>query len=105
MRLDQENQHDISIFGDKGTIHASTKEEDIVYLIQINEETNELVEKKMHVPKSAYLTEWEDFAKMLKGEVRLNFPDFMTGVMNQQVIETIIESSREPGKRITSLRS
>jgi len=60
----------------------------------------ELVEKKIHVPKSVYLTEWEDFAKMLYGEVRLGFPDFMMGVMNQQVLDAIRESSREPGKRI-----
>ncbi|MCM2979494.1 Gfo/Idh/MocA family oxidoreductase [Niallia circulans] len=97
------NQHEIAIFGDKGTLHASTKEEDIVYLIQVNEETGELVEKKMHVPKSVYLTEWEDFSKMLNGEVRLGFPDFMTGVMNQQVLEAIRESSRVPGKRIAPL--
>ncbi|MEK4440865.1 MULTISPECIES: hypothetical protein [Niallia] len=58
------------------------------------------MEKKIHVPKSVYLTEWEDFAKMLYGEVRLGFPDFMMGVMNQQVLDAIRESSREPGKRI-----
>ena len=58
------------------------------------------MEKKIHVPKSVYLTEWEDFAKMLCGEVRLGFPDIMMGVMNQQVLEAIRESSREPGKRL-----
>jgi len=99
------NQHEVSIYGDKGTIHASTKEEDIVHMICFDEKTAELVEKKMHVPKTAYLTEWEDFAKMLKGEVGLGFPDFQAGILNQQVLEAIIESSKQPGKMISALES
>lgn len=99
------NQHEVSIYGDKGTIHASTKEENIVHLIYFDEETAELVEKKIHVPKTVYLTEWEDFARMLKGETGLDFPDFKAGVMNQQVLEAIIQSSNQPGKMIAAIES
>ncbi|HEO8422122.1 MAG: Gfo/Idh/MocA family oxidoreductase [Niallia sp.] len=99
------NQFDVSIYGDKGTIHASTMEEEIVNLIHFDDGTAELVEKKMHVPKTVYLSEWEDFAQMLMGQIGSGFPDFEVGLRNQQVLEAIIQSSNQPGKMIDALEN
>lgn len=87
------NQHEISIYGDRGTIHASTNRGENVVWIHLDEETGEIVEKNLTVPNHVKLSEWEDFAQMLMGTSGPGFPDFMTGLSNQQVIDAVIQSN------------
>jgi predicted dehydrogenase len=87
------NQLEISLYGDRGTIHASTLHPDKVVLIQMDEESGEVVEKKMDIPHRVKLSQWEDFARMLEGDPSEGLPDFMVGYENQKVLEAIIRSN------------
>jgi predicted dehydrogenase len=87
------NQHEVSIYGDKGTLHASTVRGENVVWIHIDEDTGEIIEKNIKVPNRVKRSQWEDFAKMLTGSPGPGFPDFMTGFTNQQVLEAVIQSN------------
>ncbi|OIJ17473.1 oxidoreductase [Anaerobacillus alkalilacustris] len=88
------NQHEVSIYGDKGTLHASTVSGENVVWIHIDEDTGEIVEKNLKVPNRVKVSEWDDFANMLSGSPSPGFPDFMTGFTNQQVLEAVIQSNK-----------
>ncbi|MFT8322739.1 MAG: Gfo/Idh/MocA family oxidoreductase [Bacillus sp. (in: firmicutes)] len=91
--IGSDNQHEISIFGKEGTLHASTvRGENVVWLYK-DEQTGEIVEKNLRVPNRLKVSEWEDFAQMLTGKPSPGFPDFMTGFTNQQVLEAVIQSN------------
>lgn len=97
------NQHEVSIYGDRGTLHASTNDEGNIHWIYIDEETNKIVEDKVAVPDSVKQTEWEEFAQMLNGKTNEGFPDFYAGLENQKVLEAIIQSSKQPGFKIETV--
>ncbi|KIL36436.1 oxidoreductase [Cohnella kolymensis] len=86
------NQHEISLFGDQGTIHASTVNPDQVIWIHVDETTGEIVEKKLNVPGRLKISQWEDFAQLLAGTPGDGLPDFAAGYENQRVLEAIIRS-------------
>lgn len=88
------NQLEITIYGDQGTVHASTEKDDEVTLIQLDADTGELVEKKLKVPQRARRSQWQDFVAMLSGEVCDGLPDFMVGYESQKVLEAVIQSDR-----------
>ncbi|HZG86294.1 Gfo/Idh/MocA family oxidoreductase [Paenibacillus sp.] len=87
------NQLEISLYGDKGTLHASTLRPDQVVLVRVDDDTGELAEMRANVPQRAKLTQWEDFARMLNGEPSEGLPDFAAGFENQKVLEAILQAN------------
>jgi predicted dehydrogenase len=86
------NQHEVSVYGDNGTLHASTLDPD--NLIWIHEgESGQLVRSTIEVPNSYKVTQYSDFLAMLKGNVPDGLPGFMDGVRNQQVLDAIVKSN------------
>ncbi|CAI6066363.1 Gfo/Idh/MocA family protein [Cohnella sp. JJ-181] len=96
------NQLEASIFGDEGTLMASTERPEEVVWIRVDAETGELVRETRRSPQRERLTQWEDFAAMLNGEPGPGLPDFGAGYENQRVLEAIVRSHEE--KRTISLR-
>lgn len=95
------NQLEISIYGDEGTLHASTLNPDQLIWIYVDGETGELAENKLTVPGRVRLSQWEDFAQLLSGTPTDGLPDFTAGYENQRVLEAVIRASAS--KRTVSM--
>ncbi|HIW34914.1 MAG TPA: Gfo/Idh/MocA family oxidoreductase [Candidatus Paenibacillus intestinavium] len=88
------NQHEVSLYGDIGTLHASTVNPD--QLIWIKEESpGQLVKQTLDVPQQYKLRQYEQFASLLDGTADETIPTLLDGFRNQQVLEAIIKSSNE----------
>ncbi|NBD25448.1 Gfo/Idh/MocA family protein [Paenibacillus glycinis] len=94
------NQHEASIYGDAGTLHASTLNPD--QLIWIREEApGQLARAVIDVPERCKVSQYADFLAMLDGAAPDGLPGFMDGYRNQEVLDAIIRSNAE--KRTVSL--
>ncbi|CAM4346714.1 Gfo/Idh/MocA family oxidoreductase [Paenibacillus alkaliterrae] len=86
------NQHEVSIYGDSGTIHASTLNPD--QLIWIREEApGQLAKTVIDVPKHCKVTQYTDFTALLEGNVPDGIPGFMDGYRNQEILDAIVRAS------------
>lgn len=86
------NQHEVSIYGDSGTIHASTLNPD--QLVWIREEApGQLVKATLDAPKHCKVTQYADFLAMLEGAVPEGVPGFMDGYRNQEILDAIVKAS------------
>src|SRR5690606_2125242 len=65
--IGSENQLEVFVYGDAGTLHASTVNPGQLIWMHVDEETGLTVEKKLTVPPGARLKQWEDFAGLLAG--------------------------------------
>jgi predicted dehydrogenase len=86
------NQHEVSIYGDNGTIHASTLEPDRLIWIR-EEESGQLAKTTLDVPMRCKVSQYADFLAMLKGLTPDGLPGFMDGYRNQEVMDAIVRSS------------
>ncbi|WP_337103085.1 Gfo/Idh/MocA family protein [Paenibacillus sp. YIM B09110] len=88
------NQHEVSIYGDTGTLHASTLNPD--QLIWIREEApGQLVKAVIDVPERCKVSQYGDFLTLLDGAASDSLPSFMDGYRNQQIMDAVIRSSTE----------
>jgi predicted dehydrogenase len=86
------NQHEVSIYGDSGTIHASTLEPDRLVWIR-EEESGQFARTSLDVPNQCKVSQYADFLAMLKGLTPDGLPGFMDGYRNQEVLDAIVRSS------------
>ncbi|QHW31378.1 Gfo/Idh/MocA family oxidoreductase [Paenibacillus rhizovicinus] len=86
------NQHEITIYGDNGTIHASTLDSDHLMLIREDEEGG-LSRSTVEVPDRCKVTQYSDFLAMLDGTPTDGLPGVMDGYRNQAVMEAIVRAS------------
>ncbi|MBP3962436.1 Gfo/Idh/MocA family protein [Paenibacillus lignilyticus] len=86
------NQHEVSIYGDFGTIHASTENPDKLIWIR-EEEPGQLSRSTLDVPSSCKVSQYSDFLAMLDGKEPNGLPGFMDGYRNQEVLDAIIRAS------------
>jgi len=94
------NQHEISIYGDNGTLHASTLHPDQIVWIR-EEAPGQLAKVTLDVPSSCKVKQYDDFLAMLDGKADDTLPGFMDGYRNQLVLEAVVKSSES--KRAVSL--
>lgn len=88
------NQHEVSLYGDLGTLHASTVNPD--QLIWIKEEApGQIVKQIIDVPHQFKLKQYEHFVALLDGTADDTLPTVLDGYRNQQVLEAIVRSSNE----------
>lgn len=86
------NQHEVSIYGDNGTLHVSTLNPDQIIWIR-EEAPGQLAKVTLDVPNHCKVKQYEDFLALLDGKADESLPDFMDGYRNQQVLEAIVKSS------------
>lgn len=100
--IGSDNQHEAAIYGDAGTLHASTLNPN--QLIWIREEApGQLARAVIDVPERCKVSQYADFLALLDGSDPDGLPGFMDGYRNQQVLDAVIRSSAE--KRTISLQA
>jgi predicted dehydrogenase len=86
------NQHEVSIYGDSGTLHASTLNPN--ELIWIREEApGQIARVTVEVPANCRVTQYADFTALLEGTVPDGIAGFMDGYRNQEILDAIIRAS------------
>ncbi len=95
-----DNQHEVTIYGDFGTLHASTLEHERVVWTR-EEAPGRLARAVVDVPAHCKATQYGDFLLLLDGEAPDGLPGFMDGYRNQEVLDAVIRSSEE--RRTVSL--
>jgi predicted dehydrogenase len=90
--IGSDNQHEVSIYGDYGTIHASTLDPDRLVWIR-EDDSGQLTKTIIDVPKRCKVTQYADFLAMLEGSVSEGLPGFMDGYRNQEVLDAIVRSN------------
>jgi predicted dehydrogenase len=90
--IGSDNQHEVSIYGDNGTLHASTLQPDQIVWIR-EEAPGQLAKVTLHVPNSCKVKQYDDFLAMLDGKAEETLPGFMDGYRNQLVLEAVVKSS------------
>ncbi len=86
------NQHEVSIYGDIGTIHVSTLEPE--RLVWISEDESSRVSRTtLDVPNRCKVTQYADFIAVLEGNVLDGTPSFMDAYRNQEVLDAIIRAN------------
>ncbi|QHT59455.1 Gfo/Idh/MocA family oxidoreductase [Paenibacillus lycopersici] len=86
------NQHEMSVYGDIGTIHASTLDADHLVLVREDEE-GRISRSLLEVPDRCKATQYEDFLAMLDGAPTDGLPGIIDGYRNQAVMEAVIRAS------------
>ncbi len=86
------NQHEVSIYGDNGTIHASTLEPNQLVWIR-EEDPGQLARTTLEVPKRCEVSQWSDFLAMLEGCSPDGLPGLIDGYRNQEVLDAIVRAS------------
>ncbi|MGD7023647.1 Gfo/Idh/MocA family protein [Rossellomorea vietnamensis] len=93
------NQHEITVYGDFGTIHASCERPyEIDVCIIEDKEVQSSFETKP-VSESYKRQQLEDFADLILGKKQEGTPEFFDGYQNQKILERIIESA-ESGRTV-----
>ncbi len=87
-----DNQHEVSIYGDTGTLHASTLNPDQIVWIR-EEAPGQLAKVTLHVPNACKVKQYDDFLALLDGTAEASLPGFMDGYRNQLVLEAVAKSS------------
>jgi predicted dehydrogenase len=86
------NQHEVSIYGDTGTIHASTLDpEQLIWIHE--EESDQIARVTLDVPKRCKVTQYADFIAVLEGLSPDGAPVFMDAYRNQELLDAIIRAS------------
>ncbi|WP_435166848.1 Gfo/Idh/MocA family protein [Paenibacillus glycanilyticus] len=88
------NQHEVSIYGDAGTLHASTLNPDQIVWIR-EEAPGQLARAVINVPERCRVTQYGDFLSLLDGTASESLPGFMDGYRNQEIIDAVIRASEE----------
>jgi predicted dehydrogenase len=94
------NQHDVTIYGDYGTIHISCERPDEIDICLKDELGEKLVFKTEKVSEIYQKNQLQDFADLVKNNQQQGTPTFYDGYQNQKVLERIIQSA-ETGKTVT----
>lgn len=92
--LGSQNQHELSLYGETGTLHISTLNDRELVWIYPNEDGNGTVTEKLDVPMEQGLNPWQEFADRIRGEKKPNsqFATLADGYRNQQLLEAVVQS-------------
>lgn len=89
------NQHEVSVYGELGTLHASTERPEEIVWIRGEEKNGYSSRTIIRVPESVKTTQWADFIGLLNGSPGDRLPVFLDGYRNQQVLDAVIRSDAE----------
>lgn len=88
------NQHDISIYGDLGTLHVSTLNDRELVWIHPKEGEPGTVTETIAVQEANGLNPWQSFAGLVKGEPAAEFATLEEGFRNQAVLEAVVQAGK-----------
>ncbi|MFD0678692.1 MULTISPECIES: Gfo/Idh/MocA family protein [unclassified Paenibacillus] len=91
-----DNQFNITLFGDLGTVRISVEKPNEVHLSVREGENLARIDKIVHLDAGNMKLMLQDFVDTLENQSNSPlFPTFMDGYRNQQVMQMIIDSSRD----------
>lgn len=93
------NQHEVTIYGDYGTIHVNCERPDEIDICIKDETDNRPTFKTQVVPESYKRQQLQDFADLVTNNQQEGTPTFYDGYQNQKVLERIIQSA-ESGQSV-----
>lgn len=88
------NQHEAFIYGDEGTLQVSSNIHDSVQWLYMDE-AGQRKQETLSVPEGQGVDQWDEFMKLLQGEVSPMVTTVVDGFRNQAVMEAIIRSHEE----------
>ncbi|MFC0561564.1 Gfo/Idh/MocA family protein [Halalkalibacter alkalisediminis] len=88
------NQHEVTIYGDYGTIHVNCERPDEIDLWTKEENEERPTFKTKKVPEHYQKQQLQDFADLVTDNQQVGTPTFDDGYQNQKVLERIIESAK-----------
>ncbi|MFC5530598.1 Gfo/Idh/MocA family protein [Cohnella yongneupensis] len=91
-----QNQFEITVFGDSGTLHMGWEFGDTLHWIHPNEK-GEQVKEQIAVPDRYKLKQMQDFVDLLRGTVREETGMLIDGYLNQRVLEAVVLSHATGG--------
>lgn len=89
------NQHEVSLYGEKGTLRVSTLNDRQLVWTYPTEDGRETENRTMDVPESDGLNPWAEFVERIRGERPAN-PDFAgleDGYRNQLLLEAVVRAN------------
>jgi predicted dehydrogenase len=89
------NQHEVTLYGDIGTIHVNCEKPDEVLLSLVDAKELKTTKEILEVPAGYRRQQLEDFIDLVTGQEQEGIPDFHDGYRNQKVLERIIESAEK----------
>jgi predicted dehydrogenase len=89
------NQHEVTLYGDIGTIHVNCEKPDEVLFSLVDAKELKTTKEILEVPAGYRRQQLEDFIALVTGQEQEGIPDFHDGYRNQKVLERIIESAEK----------
>jgi predicted dehydrogenase len=93
------NQHEVTIYGDFGTIHVNCERPNEIELCIKDKPEERPSFKTKKVPKHYRKQQLQDFADLVTNNQQAGTPTFYDGYQNQKVLERIIQSA-ESGQTV-----
>ncbi|UVI28828.1 Gfo/Idh/MocA family protein [Paenibacillus spongiae] len=88
-----DNQHEISLYGEEGSLHVSPANNQVVWH-RLKEGGEETVTETIEVPAEEGLNPWQTFADLIRGDAAANYATLEDGFTNQLHMEAIVRSAR-----------
>ncbi|MDQ6421014.1 Gfo/Idh/MocA family oxidoreductase [Paenibacillus sp. LHD-117] len=88
------NKLEVSVYGDYGALHMGCEFGETLVWVHQNENGDKVTEK-IQVPERYKLKQMEDFADLVRGDVREETPRLLDGYLNQRALEAVERSFRE----------
>lgn len=89
------NQHEVTLYGDYGTLHVSINRPNEIDIFVRNKSNENPVLTTEKVPETYNKTILNDFAELILNKKSQNTPNFYDGYKNQKVIDRIIYSAEK----------
>lgn len=89
------NQHEVTLYGDIGSIYVNCEKPDEVLLSLVDAKELQTSKEILEVPTGYRRQQLEDFIALVTGQEQEGIPDFHDGYRNQKVLERIIESAEK----------
>ncbi|PTX61330.1 putative dehydrogenase [Melghirimyces profundicolus] len=94
-----DNQHEVTVYGDYGTIHVNCERPEEINLCIQNETGEKIAFKTEKVPAGYKKNQLQDFVDLITNNQQQGTPTFYDGYQNQKVLDRIIQSA-ESGESV-----
>ncbi|MFD2615433.1 Gfo/Idh/MocA family protein [Paenibacillus gansuensis] len=86
------NQHEITVYGDLGTVYVSTLNDHELTWTSMKEDVKGTLTEVIDVPSEEGLHPWRAFASLIRGEEIQGYASLEDGFLNQLVLEAVVRS-------------
>ncbi|BBH24577.1 oxidoreductase [Paenibacillus baekrokdamisoli] len=88
------NQHELTIYGDAGTLHVSTLNDKQLIWTYAKDGEPGTVTETIEVPSEHALNPWQSFTDLISGKESAEFASLEDGFNNQAVLEAVLRASK-----------